>query len=375
MADKPVETPLSVYRDLVRQGDLHADPAQALAVEKFQSLHHALARYRPDTGQQGWKARFGLGRRREEVPQGLYLYGGVGRGKSMLMDIFHCLAPTESKRRVHFHEFMQEVQTRLTKLREKGRHRGDPISALAAEISYGAYLLCFDEFQVTDIADAMILGRLFEALFEGGVVVVATSNRPPADLYKDGLQRERFLPFIDLMQQRMDVLQLQSETDYRLIDVTKVRAYLHPANDDTGQELEQIFQKLTHGEAVRGDSILVHGRIIEIGVASHGVARCTFDELCRRPLGPGDYLALATKYHTLVLSDIPRLTADEHNEAKRFVALIDALYEHRTNLFCTAETPPEEIYTAGPGSFEFARTTSRLAEMQAAHYLATPHLT
>ncbi|GAB6052702.1 cell division protein ZapE [Magnetospira thiophila] len=375
MAEKPRETPLMVYRNLVHQGDLHADPGQALAVEKFQSLYHALLRYRPDTGQQGWKARFGLGRRRDAVPQGLYLYGGVGRGKSMLMDIFHCLAPTEAKRRVHFHAFMQEVQGRLNRLRQKGSHRGDPISAVAAEISFGAWLLCFDEFQVTDIADAMILGRLFEALFEGGVVVVATSNRAPRDLYKDGLQRDRFLPFIELIEQRMDVLQLQGPTDFRLLDMTRVRAYLTPITDQTEQELEQIFQKLTDGEAVRPDSILVHGRLVDIGVATPGVARCTFEELCCRPLGPGDYLALATKYHTLVLSDIPRLGPDRHNEAKRFVALIDSLYEHRTNLFCTAETPPELIYTEGLGSFEFARTASRLAEMQAAHYLATPHLT
>ena len=380
--------PLSQYRSRIQAGDLRPDPAQALAVEKLESLHHALTAYEPSAGKAGWKERFGLARRRAEPPQGLYLYGGVGRGKSMLMDIFFRCAPVERKRRVHFHAFMQEVQRLLNDLRQgrdegngngKGRGRGrdngdDLIAQVAAQVAQDAWLLCFDELQVLDIADAMILGRLFEALFEAGVVVVTTSNRPPRDLYKDGLQRELFLPFIALISEKLDVLELAGARDYRLETMRALDVYMTPLGPATYQRLLATFKTLTHGADVGPASLRVNGRTLEIPLAADGIAFTRFRELCERPLGPADYLALAGHYDTLVLDGIPRLSVEKRNEAKRFVTLIDALYEHRVKLICSAERPPEDLYPEGEGAFEFERTVSRLHEMRSEEYIGAQHV-
>lgn len=384
--------PLAHYRARLRAGDLRPDPAQELAAEKLESLHHALIGYRAQpgaVGRAGWKERFGLTRRRAEPPQGLYIYGGVGRGKSMLMDLFFRAAAVEKKRRVHFHAFMQEIHASFRALRVlereaagKGRSsaRGrrpaddDLITEVAARVATEAHLLCFDELQVLDIADAMILGRLFSAMFEAGVVVVATSNRPPRDLYKDELQRELFLPFIALFEQRLDVLHLNSATDYRLQTMRSMAVYLTPLDQGTEARLRANFARLTHGAEVGPDALTVHGRRLEIPMAADDIAYASFQDLCARPLGAADYLAIAERYDVLFLARIPRMTPDMRNEAKRFVTLVDALYEHKVKLICSAERPPEDLYALGEGAFEFERTVSRLHEMQSEAYLGEAHL-
>ncbi len=379
------EGPLNQYRARLKAGEIRADPGQELAAEKLESLHHALARYTPSAGRTGWKERFGLAQRRAEPPQGLYIYGGVGRGKSMLMDMFFRSAPVAQKRRVHFHAFMQEAHALLKEVRQRSTAAGRPkagekpraediIGEVARRFARDAWLLCFDEFQVLDIADAMILGRLFEAFFEAGVVIVATSNRPPRDLYKDGLQRELFLPFIALIQNKLDVLQLDSGTDYRLESMRLMDVFLVPADAAAVARLEAYFQKLTHGAAVGPDTLIVHERALRIARASDDIAFASFEELCARPLGPADYLAIATKYDVLFLSGIPMLEEARRNEAKRFVTLVDALYEHRVKLICSAQARPEALYPAGTGAFEFERTVSRLHEMQSESYLGAQHL-
>lgn len=372
--------PLSLYRQRRGSGTLRADPDQELAAEKLQSLHHALARYQPQSGKSGWRERFGLSRRpAEPAPQGLYMFGGVGRGKSMLMDLFFETAPADKKRRVHFHAFMLEVHERLHKYRVsiQGRPRAgdDALPRLAEEMAAEAWLLCFDEFHVTNIADAMILGRLFTALFERGVVVVATSNWAPDMLYKDGLQRELFLPFIALLKQRLDVLALDGAVDYRLDRLQGKQVYYAPLGDETAGRMESAFLALTDGAAGAPDHLLVQGRRVDVARAAKGVAWVGFWDVCGKPLGPADYIALAVHYHTVLLSDVPMMSDERRNEAKRLMTLIDALYEHKVNVVIAAEAPPEKLYPVGEHAFEFERTVSRLMEMQAEDYLNKRHLT
>ena len=365
--------PLFSYREKLAAGELKPDPAQEHLAEKLQSLHRALNGYRPSTGSVGWKERLGLARRRGTPLQGLYIYGGVGAGKSMLMDLFFGMAPVTKKRRVHFHAFLQDVHSRFTTFRKtKGENEGDPIPTVANDLANEAWLLCFDEFQVSNIVDAMILGRLFEALFERGVVVVATSNRPPQDLYKNGLQRSKFLPFIDLISQKLDILPLTSAQDYRLKRILGMQVYHQPLGAAASQRLETYFTDLSDGKPLTMDTLEIKGRQILVPSAG-GVARKSFDELCGQPLGPADYLAIAERYHTLILDDIPRMGEELKSEARRFVTLIDALYEARVNLICSADAPPQDLYVEGEGAFEFKRLVSRLMEMQSEDYLSLAH--
>jgi len=372
--EAPVQSrgPLFEYRARVEAGEIRPDPAQALAIEKLQSLHHALMKYRPETGAKGWKERFGLARRREAPPQGLYLFGGVGRGKTMVMDVFFQSTPVKRSRRTHFHAFMGQVHRRMNDMREKGGD-GDPIPWLARSFADESWLICFDELQVLDIADAMILGRLFEELFKCGVVMVTTSNRPPRDLYKDGLQREKFLPFIDLIESRMDVMQLDGGADYRLNSIRASDAYLTPHDPKAVRRLSELFERFTSGAAVKSYEVKQRRRRVELPMAADGVAYATFTDLCVQPLGPRDYLEIAERYHTVILPGIPKLGPEKQNEAKRFVTLIDALYDRGVTLICSADASPDRLYEKGKGVFEFERTASRLIEMQGEAYMSAGH--
>ncbi len=366
---------ISKYRDLVRAGEVRQDAAQELAVEKLELLSHRLKGYRPD------KKRRLFGRAEPE-PEGLYIYGDVGRGKSMLMDLFFDVVSLRKKRRVHFHAFMLEVHDAIFQWRQLSpRDRAkqphfvkdagdDPIQPVARGIANEAVLLCFDEFQVNDVADAMILGRLFEALFSFGVVVVATSNRRPDALYEDGLNRQLFVPFITLIKDKMDVHHLDSMTDYRLDRIKGMQVYYHPLTKAHGRALDAAFETLTDQARGAPLEIEVKGRQVTVPEQARGVARFAFADLCGQPLGAADYLAIAEKFHTLIVADIPQMSVDNRNEAKRLVTLIDALYENRRRLIASAEVAPEDLYPAGDGSFEFARTVSRLIEMQSEEYLS-----
>lgn len=370
MTDGPIFT----YRALCRDEHLDHDDGQLLAAEKLQGLHHAVHNYQPSDGTGSWRDRLGLTRRqRDPAPQGLYIFGRVGRGKSMLMDIFYDTVDIEHKRRVHFHEFMLEVHGALHEIR-KGGGEQDPLGIVAADIAAETWLLCFDEFQVDSIADAMILGRLFQGLFDAGVVVVSTSNTAPTELYKGKLQRDRFLPFIDLLCDKLDVLELDGEFDYRRESLRAMRLYHTPINLDSNTALDHAFEQLTAGALPAPDEITAQGRTVPVPVSARGVARFTFADLCDTPLGPADYLAIAKKFNTLILSDIPYLKPSRRNEARRFILLMDSLYEHNVNLVCSAEVSPDEIYPDGDGAAPFQRAVSRLLEMQGDEYLALPHI-
>ncbi len=372
--------PLESYRAKLTAGDLHGDEAQELAAEKLELLSLRLAHYRPGEGDGGWLQKLSFGRKREPAPQGLYIYGEVGRGKSMLMDLFFEAAPVQKKRRVHFHAFMQEVHAAIFRYRnladdsaEKKKGGDDPIKPVAKAISEQAWLLCFDEMQVSDVADAMILGRLFQKLFDRGVVVVATSNRAPDDLYLNGLNRPLFLPFIALFKEKLDVLHLAAARDYRLQRLSGSRVWHSPLGAGTDAALEHAFALLTDAAPGAPEEIELLGRKLPIPRQARGVAFCQFHDLCEQPLGPADFLAIARRYHTLVLNGIPELSPERRNEAKRFVTLIDTLYEARVKLIAGAAAPPETLYPSGDGAFEFQRCVSRLNEMQSDDYRALPH--
>jgi cell division protein ZapE len=364
--------PSAVHRARVEAGDLRVDPAQNVVIEYLDRLWQALADYRPGADP-GWRARWGLARKPATPPRGIYIVGPVGRGKSMLMDLFFAAAPLEKKRRVHFHAFMLDIHARLHRRRRDGAER-DPIPPLARELAQEAWLLCFDEFQVTNIADAMILGRLFAALFEAGVVVVATSNTLLGDLYAGGLQRDRFLPAIATLQQNLDSVGLDGTTDYRRDRLRGMAVYHVPLGAAARRRLDEAWAALTDGAAPQPCSIDVIGRRLELARTSHGVVRASYAELCQQPLGAADFLALARAFHTLVLDEVPILAADRRDEARRFVTLIDALYEHRCKLICAAAAGPDLLHGVGEHAPEFRRTASRLHEMQSAAYLDAPHL-
>jgi cell division protein ZapE len=361
--------PMAAYRALRQQGRLDPDAAQQFAVERLQSLYRALLHYQPEHGFRGWLARFGLAEDHSApAPLGLYLCGPVGRGKSMLMDLFFAAVPQQRKWRVHFHAFMLDVHERVE--HERRAHTRDPFANVAADIAAQATLLCLDELQVDDIADAMILERLFKALFDAGIVMVTTSNQAPEELYPHGLHRDRFLPFIALLQRKLHVLHLDNGRDYRLARMVGRRVYHTPLGETAHRELEASFAELTGGQLGRRMSLVVKGRELVMPRAAENVAWFGFDDLCAKPLAAADYLAIARRFAAVIIEGIPRLGPEQRNEARRFNILIDTLYEARTLLVVSAAVPPNEIYTFGDGIFEFQRTVSRLIEMQSAEYVA-----
>jgi cell division protein ZapE len=365
------------YRALVSDRRFEYDPAQAELASKLDALSVKLKDYRAEP-KPGAFARL-IGLKPHEPPRGLYIYGAVGRGKTMLMDMFFDAVQAPLKRRAHFHAFMADAHARLHQWRQalkRGEATGeDPIAPVAAELAREASLLCFDEFSVRDIADAMILGRLFTALFAAGVVVVATSNVAPDELYKDGLNRALFLPFVALLRDRLEAVELDARTDYRLEKLKRAPVYYAPLSPKADAALDAAFLALTGHDKGEPARIELLGRELDVPQAIDGVARFDFDSLCRRPLGAADYLRIAQRFHTVVLDRIPALQANEGNETKRFIILIDALYDMRVKLIASAAGEPETLYSGADGAeaFEFARTASRLYEMRSTDYLALPH--
>ncbi len=364
------------YESLVTQGELEADPAQAQAAEALGQLE---ARLLTSSRSLPWQ--------KPREPGGLYLWGGVGAGKTLLMDLFAEAAPDLPTRRVHYHVFMEEMhafigQWRMMSDSDRRKHPArarrakldDPIPHAAKSAFLQAELLCLDEMQVTDIADAMLLGRLFEALFERGGTLVVTSNRPPSDLYKDGINRGLFLPFIKLIEETLTVHPIEAGQDYRLRGLQKHGLYMTPLGPDADSAMDQAFRELTKGTKVAPCQLEVAGRITTIKEASAAAARLSFAELCEQPLGAADYLALARRFPTVLIDRIPLMGPENADAASRFRTLIDALYDHRTKLVCSAEAEPDALYASGKLAFEFERTASRLFEMRSEDYLCDEHL-
>jgi len=388
--------PLAAYRALEAEGEIKPDDDQLIIINHLERLFVELSAY-PEISVhakglsiKSWRLShfFRWSGGDKKPPRGLYIYGGVGRGKSMLMDLFYEVAPLKSKKRVHFHEFMLDVHARMKAWRSMtGKERAalggrasedDPIAPVARQLAQEATLLCFDEMQVTDIADAMILSRLFNELMDRGVVIVATSNRPPDDLYKDGLNRQLFMPFIEKINSDFDVIALDGPTDYRYDRLKGVKTFYSPVDAGTTAKLSEAFFRLTDRDVENRDKVpsgelSVQGRTLFVPKAARGVAVFSFKRLCANPLGAADYLAIARAYHTVIMVAIPQLSKEKRNEAKRFVTFIDALYEHGVKFLCSAEVGPEQLYLAGDGSFEFERTVSRLMEMQSEAYLQRGH--
>ncbi|WFU25069.1 cell division protein ZapE [Bradyrhizobium sp. CB1717] len=366
------------YQAEIASGAIEPDAAQAEVAEAYAALDQRLASYKP-ARKQGLLSRLFSSSDKDDAPRGLYIHGEVGRGKTMLMDLFFQHSSVEHKRRAHFHEFMADVHERIYDYRQ-GIARGeiadgDVIALTATAIFEESWLLCFDEFHVTDIADAMILGRLFAKLFELGTVVVATSNVAPDDLYKGGLNRSLFLPFIKQITDHMDVARLDARTDFRLEKLQGVPMWLTPADGDADAALDRAWSKMSGGAKCRPRDISIKGRILHVPCSAHGVARFSFADLCEKPLGASDYLRLAHDYHTILVDHIPVMDFSQRNAAKRFITLIDTLYDNAVKLMASADANPISLYLATEGNeaMEFKRTASRLIEMSSESYLALPH--
>lgn len=369
---------VSRYSSLVAEGRLDADSAQRGIVETLDRLAERLESHR--LARKGSALGWLFARKEAAEPiRGLYLWGSVGRGKTMLIDLFHENLNVQRKRRVHFHAFMADVHQRIHAWRQRARtgevKGDDPIQPVADALADEAWVLCFDEFSVTDIADAMILGRLFQALFARGVVIFATSNVEPARLYHNGLNRALFLPFIEMIGRHMQVVRLDARTDYRLEKLQGSPVYYCPVDEAARTALDRIFNELSSGQNVAPRRIELGGRFLEIPIAAGGIARASFAQLCQQPLGSIDFLALARNFHTLVLDDIPALDLTHRNDTKRFITLIDILYEHHVKLIASAAAEPAALYVSNRGTeaFEFQRTASRLIEMRSEAYLALAH--
>jgi cell division protein ZapE len=367
------------YAEAVAAGRIEEDQAQLSVVSLMAQLEARLVEHRltRKSSALGWL--FASRAREQPAIKGLYIHGAVGRGKTMLMDFFFEASPVVRKRRAHFHEFMIDVHERVHAIRQKmrlGECQGeDPIKMVADALAEESWLLCFDEFHVTDIADAMILGRLFTHLFAQGIVMVATSNVAPEDLYKDGLNRALFVPFIELLQQRMDVVRLDARTDFRLEKLGGKPVWYVPADASADKALDAAWSRLTGGHQGAPQDLPLHGRSVHVPRAFMGVARFNFHDLCEEPLAAADYLRLAHEYHTLILDHVPTMTYDNRNAAKRFIILIDTLYDMNVKLIASAAAEPDELYKADQGyeALEFNRTASRLIEMRSDGYLAQPH--
>ncbi len=355
------QTLTEIYETRVAAGTLHADPAQHAVLAALEEVRLWL-----EANASRKAGRFaGLFAKPVVPPKGMYLWGGVGRGKSMLMDLFADATDIALKRRVHFHAFIQDVHRGMHEARKRGAE--DALAPVADAVIEDVRLLALDEMQINDITDAMIVGRLFEKLFAAGVVIVTTSNRPPQDLYMNGLNRGIFLPFIDMLEDRLEVRHLASPNDYRQHRLSGAQVYFHPARA-AGDKIAGFWTDLTGGAPGHPLGLAVNGRKVELPRFANGVARASFWELCSQPLGPADFLAIAGAIRVLILEDIPQMSSSNYNEAKRFVTLIDALYEAKVRLIASAAEVPERLYLEGSGSFEFERTASRLREMQAADW-------
>ena len=367
------------YAAGVAAGRIEQDIAQLAVVDMLARLEARIVEYRlaRKSSSLGWM--FGSRQKRQSRIKGLYIYGDVGRGKTMLMDLFFESSPVQRKRRAHFHEFMIDVHERIHAIRQKmklGEHAAeDPIQQAATELAGEAWLLCFDEFHVTDIADAMILGLLFAQLFEHGVVLVATSNVEPEELYKEGLNRALFVPFIHMLEQHMDIVRLAARTDFRLEKLAGMRVWYVPADAAADAALDDAWRRLAPGRDGEPQELALKRRNVHVPLAAMGVARFSFRDLCEQPLAAADYLRIAHEYHTVILDRIPVTTFETRNAAKRFIILIDTLYDMNVKLIASAEAEPEALYRGDDGfeAQEFKRTASRLIEMRSQGYLARPH--
>jgi cell division protein ZapE len=361
---------LADYNAQIAAGTLRFDPAQQTALAALDQLCQQLQAGETEERRLIPNIVARLRRGTDTPIKGLYLHGPVGRGKSMVMDLFFAHAPVVKKRRVHFHAFMQEVHVALFDWRQKQDHGADPLPLIAQAIARENRLLCFDEFYVADIADAMILARLFTALFAAGVVLVATSNTAPDDLYAGGLQRANFLPFISILKQHVTVMEVAGSLDHRMAFLRGHQVYFTPLDGGSSRSAADLFSALTNHAATQSVTLTVQGREVVFTRAAHGVLWTSYAELCERALGAADYLAVARHFRAVVLENVPQFRADQRNETMRFITLVDALYEARTKLVMTAQVTPEELYPAGLHAVMFNRTASRLHEMQGAAYLA-----